>query len=48
MKVQKQQFDAVLKQLLQAPPMKMSEIVPTSKRGRPRKAQAVPARKPSR
>jgi hypothetical protein len=35
-KVDKQQFDAVLKQLINTPPMKKSDIPTDPKRGRPR------------
>ncbi len=40
MKVNKIQFDSVLKALINTPPLKKSEIATDPKRGRPRKAQA--------
>jgi hypothetical protein len=46
MKVEKQQFDAVLAKLLSTPPTSKAEIVTDPKRGRPRKT--APKRKPSR
>lgn len=46
MKVEKQQFDAVLAKLLSTPPMSKAEIVTDPKRGRPRKI--APKRKTSR
>ncbi len=48
MKVEKQQFDAVLAKLLSSPPMSKSEIVTDPKRGRPRKDRKPPQVKSSR
>jgi hypothetical protein len=48
MKVDKQQFDAVLAKLLSMSPIKGSEIVGDPKRGRPRKKPPAPQPKPSR
>ncbi len=48
MKVDKQQFDAVLGALIRTPPMKKSDIVSDSRRGRPRKNQPARPRKSSR
>jgi hypothetical protein len=46
-KVDKQQFEAVVRNLLATPPLKKVDIAGNAKRGRPRKNRAArPAKKP--